>query len=100
VPSGLLTTSAGTAARWCVNNALDDSGDVASHEPQQTGGPRNEAGPYGYAVDRDLFPIDDEGFSILEEHVVQPGDEQATHDGVAACPEFALIVEEDDEETA
>jgi ferredoxin len=53
-----------------------------------------------YVVDPDLFPIDDGGFSILEEHVVQPGDEQATSDGVAACPELALILEEDDEQTA
>jgi ferredoxin len=48
-----------------------------------------------YAVDPNLFPIDDEGYSILQEHTVAPGDEQATHDGVAACPEIALIIEED-----
>jgi ferredoxin len=48
-----------------------------------------------YAVDPDLFPIDDSGYSILEAHEVNPGDEQLTRDGVAACPECALILEED-----
>jgi ferredoxin len=48
-----------------------------------------------YAVDPDLFPIDDMGYSILEDHDVQPGDEQCTRDGVAACPEEALILDED-----
>ena len=47
-----------------------------------------------YAVDPELFPIDDVGYSILEEHDVAPGDEQATRDGVAACPERALILED------
>jgi ferredoxin len=48
-----------------------------------------------YAVDPDLFPIDDAGNSILEEHKVRPEDEQLTRDGVASCPEMALIIEED-----
>jgi ferredoxin len=48
-----------------------------------------------YAVDSDLFPIDDSGYSILEEHAVKPEDEQLTRDGVAACPEMALILDED-----
>jgi ferredoxin len=48
-----------------------------------------------YAVDPDLFPIDDSGYSILEEHEVRPEDEQLTRDGVASCPEMALIIEED-----
>jgi ferredoxin len=47
-----------------------------------------------YAVDPDLFPLDDSGYSILEEHQVKPEDEQKTRDGVAACPEMALILEE------
>jgi ferredoxin len=47
-----------------------------------------------YAVDPALFPIDDAGYSILEPHEVAPSDEQATRDGVAACPESALILEE------
>jgi ferredoxin len=48
-----------------------------------------------YAVDPDLFPIDESGYSILEEHEVQPEDVQLTRDGVASCPEMALIIEED-----
>ena len=48
-----------------------------------------------YAVDPDLFPIDESGYSILAKHEVKPGDEQATRDGVASCPEMALILEED-----
>lgn len=48
-----------------------------------------------YGVDPDLFPIDDSGYSILEAHEVKPKDEQITRDGVAACPEMALILEED-----
>ena len=48
-----------------------------------------------YAVDPDLFPIDDDGYSILEPHDVAPGDEARIRDGVAACPELALILEED-----
>jgi ferredoxin len=48
-----------------------------------------------YAVDPNLFPIDESGYSILEEHEVRPEDEQVTRDGVASCPEMALILEED-----
>jgi len=47
-----------------------------------------------YAVDPELFPIDDMGYCILEEHDVLAGDERLTRDGVAACPEEALILEE------
>ncbi len=49
-----------------------------------------------YAADPDLFPIDDMGYSILEEHEVRPEDEERTRAGVAACPELALILETDD----
>jgi len=48
-----------------------------------------------YAIDPELFPIDDEGYSTLEEHTVGAGDEQITRAGVAACPELALVIEED-----
>lgn len=46
------------------------------------------------AVDPDLFPIDDFGYSVLEPHEVRPGDEDTVRDGVAACPEGALVIEE------
>jgi ferredoxin len=48
-----------------------------------------------FAIEPDLFPIDDDGYSILQEHTVAPGDEQATRRGVNVCPELALIIEED-----
>ncbi|MCV7179303.1 ferredoxin [Mycolicibacterium sphagni] len=48
-----------------------------------------------YAVDPDLFPIDDMGYSILEDHEVASEDEQITRAGVASCPEEALILDED-----
>ncbi|OBJ52666.1 ferredoxin [Mycobacterium sp. 1423905.2] len=48
-----------------------------------------------YAVDPDFFPIDDSGYSILREHHVRREDEQLARDGVASCPEMALILEED-----
>lgn len=48
-----------------------------------------------YSADPELFPIDDDGYSILEPHDVKPGDEARTRDGVASCPELALILEED-----
>ena len=48
-----------------------------------------------YAVDPDLFPIDESGYSILEDREVAPDDEELTRDGVASCPEMALILEED-----
>jgi ferredoxin len=48
-----------------------------------------------YAVDPDLFPIDDEGYSTLEPYTAAPAEEQRIRDGVAACPELALIIEGD-----
>jgi len=48
-----------------------------------------------YAVDPEIFPIDDSGYSTLEQHEVAPQDAQVTRDGVASCPEMALILDED-----
>ena len=48
-----------------------------------------------YAVDPEMFPIDEQGYSTLEEHEVTPEDIELTRDGVASCPEMALIIEED-----
>jgi ferredoxin len=48
-----------------------------------------------YAVDPKIFPIDESGYSTLEEHEVAPEDAQVTRDGVASCPEMALILDED-----
>lgn len=45
------------------------------------------------SVDPEIFPLDDDGYSILEPHVVEPGDEERTREGVDACPEMALILD-------
>jgi ferredoxin len=48
-----------------------------------------------YAVAPDIFPIDDEGFCILEERVVRADEAAAVRAGVASCPELALVIDED-----
>lgn len=48
-----------------------------------------------YAVDPVQFPIDESGYSVLEDHAVRSEDQETIRDGVAACPEMALILEED-----
>ncbi len=48
-----------------------------------------------FAVDPDLFPIDDQGYSTLEAHSVAPADSAQVHAGVAACPEMALVIDND-----
>lgn len=47
-----------------------------------------------YVVDADFFPIDDEGYSILAERTVEAGDEEVARRGVSACPENALVIDE------
>lgn len=49
-----------------------------------------------YAVDPDMFPVDDAGYCVLEAHVVNAGDEEVARAGVQACPEQALVLEEGD----
>jgi ferredoxin len=48
-----------------------------------------------YAVDPKIFPIDESGNSILEEHEVVPEEAEVIRDGVASCPEMALVLDED-----
>lgn len=48
-----------------------------------------------YAVAPEIFPIDDEGFCILDERVVRPDEMAAVRAGVASCPELALVIDED-----
>ncbi|MHA7653146.1 ferredoxin [Mycobacterium sp. ML4] len=48
-----------------------------------------------YAVDPDLFPIDESGYSILQDHEVAPRDEELIRDGAASCPEMAILLEEE-----
>lgn len=47
------------------------------------------------SISDEIFPLDDCGYSILQPHDVKPGDEELTRQGVEACPEGALILEED-----
>jgi len=46
-------------------------------------------------VDPELFPLDDLGYSVLQARDVTPAMERRVRDGVAACPEGALVLEED-----
>jgi ferredoxin len=46
-------------------------------------------------VDPDLFPIDDEGYSILESRTLAPEEVETARAGVECCPELALILEGD-----
>ena len=47
-----------------------------------------------YAVNPDLFPIDDDGYSIVEARVISPEDEGSARDGAAACPEQAIRLDD------
>ena len=47
-----------------------------------------------HAVDPVAFPIDDDGYSVVTERPVAADEEQVVRDGVAACPELALLLEE------
>ncbi|WP_319447736.1 MULTISPECIES: ferredoxin [unclassified Mycobacterium] len=47
-----------------------------------------------HATGPNLFPIDEQGYSTLVSHVVARYDEPAVLEGVAACPELALRIEE------
>jgi ferredoxin len=47
------------------------------------------------AADAELFPLDDFGYSVLQAREVEPGVEGRVRNGVAACPEGALVLEED-----
>jgi ferredoxin len=49
-----------------------------------------------YAIDQNLFPVDDGGYSTLQEREVEPKDIAIVRTGVGACPELALVLEDDD----
>jgi ferredoxin len=46
------------------------------------------------SIDSELFPLDENGYSMVEPHDVRPADEQRTREGVAVCPEQALIFDD------
>jgi ferredoxin len=50
-----------------------------------------------YAVNPDMFPLDDAGYSTLQAHSVRPEDADIAREGVLACPEQALVLEDDDQ---
>jgi ferredoxin len=48
-----------------------------------------------HAVDPQAFPIDDDGYSTLATHSVTVDELPTVRDGVAACPELALVLEDE-----
>jgi ferredoxin len=50
----------------------------------------------GNAVAAELFPLDDEGYSVLQPQVVAEQNERLARDGVASCPESAFRLSEGD----
>ncbi|MGC0367494.1 ferredoxin [Rhodococcus sp. 27YEA15] len=47
-----------------------------------------------HAVDPEMFPIDDEGYSTLETTAVADDRIDIAREGVHACPEVALAIED------
>jgi ferredoxin len=47
-----------------------------------------------HGVDEYLFPIDDEGYSTVEDRELGPDEVDAAREGVAVCPEGALQIVE------
>lgn len=48
-----------------------------------------------HAVDAELFPIDDDGYSVLEDFDVPDDRLAVVRKGVDACPELALSLVDD-----
>ena len=51
-----------------------------------------------HAVNPDLFPIDDDGYSAvdpLDAREIASADQESARLGVSNCPELALTIEED-----
>lgn len=44
-----------------------------------------------HTVDAELFPLDDDGYSTLQPQQVTARNEKLARDGVAICPEQALV---------
>lgn len=47
-----------------------------------------------FSVDEELFPIDDDGYSLVEETEVPGAQAARVRRGVGACPEQALVIDE------
>jgi len=48
-----------------------------------------------HAVAERLYPLDDEGYILIEGFDVKPGDEDLAKRGARACPERIIHIEED-----
>ncbi|MCB1689957.1 MAG: ferredoxin [Halioglobus sp.] len=49
-----------------------------------------------WAVSESLFPLDDDGYILIEEADVPPGMEAQARRGARACPERVITIIEDD----
>jgi ferredoxin len=47
-----------------------------------------------YAVAPDLFDVDDDGYSLVDEMTVPPGREQDAREAAGACPRLAISLTE------
>jgi ferredoxin len=48
------------------------------------------------AVAPELFPLDENGYILVEEIDVPPGQEQLARRGAGACPERIILIEDDE----
>jgi ferredoxin len=48
------------------------------------------------AVAPELFPLDENGYILVEEIDVPPGQEELARRGARACPERIILIEEDE----
>lgn len=48
------------------------------------------------AVAPELFPLDENGYILVDEIQVPPGQEQQARRGAGACPERIILIEEDE----
>jgi ferredoxin len=45
-------------------------------------------------IDGDLFPLDDSGYSLVEEHELAPAEVDVARRAAQSCPEAALLLED------
>jgi ferredoxin len=48
-----------------------------------------------WAVAPELYPLDEEGYIVIERLVVPPGQEELARRGARACPERVIAIDED-----
>jgi ferredoxin len=47
-----------------------------------------------FALDPDLFALDDDGYSAIDEETVPPGREDLARRAIGGCPERAITIKE------